>query len=97
MGELAILAIKLSLPVYVFCALGEPDMIFAPYQRQISKLPDWLYNPLGGCHKCLTGQVFLWYYLIEVRPYSFINHVFFISLGIFLSIIYNFIWTRLNQ
>lgn len=93
-----IILIKISLIVYTFCALGEPGMIFAGYQRLICRLPDWLYNPLGGCHKCLTGQVCFWYYLItEIHSYNIIDHLAFTSAGIFLSLIYNLIWTHCVQ
>ena len=88
--------LKITLIVYVFCALGEPGNIFAPYQRLIARLPDWLYNPLGGCHKCLTGQVCFWYYLIT-KPFNIIELLFFTSLGIFLSLLYNFIWTHFER
>jgi hypothetical protein len=93
-----LLVIKISLIVYVFCALGEPGMVFSWYRKLIDRLPDWLYNPLGGCHKCLTGQVCFWFFLItQYNSYDLIEHLFFTSLGIFLSLIYNWVWTRLEQ
>jgi len=93
-----LIVVKISLICYVFCALQEPEMIFSFYQKLIYKLPNWLYFPLGGCYKCLTGQVCLWYYLINYfNSYNIIDHLFFISSGIFLSLIYNKLWDFLEQ
>lgn len=93
-----ILLFKLTVIAYVFCALGEPDMIFSWYQKLLMKLPDWLAFPLGACHKCFTGQVCLWGYLIAFyHNYNVIDHAFFISAGIFLSLIYNKLWTISEQ
>lgn len=89
---------KISLIAFVFVKLGEPDEIFAFYQRLISRLPDFIYKPLGGCLKCFTGQVCFWYFLIEnINNYNLLNHLFFTSAGIFLSIIYNKIWQVSEQ
>lgn len=85
--------IKISLIASMFSFLGEPDMIFAPYRKLIMKLPDWLNKPLGSCHLCFTGQVCLWYYLItNLSNYNLLEHLFFISAGIFLSSIYAIIF-----
>jgi len=85
--------VEISLIAFMFVALGDPEMIFAPYQRLISNLPLWLNKPLGGCSYCFTGQVCLWYYLIfHFRDYQLREHLFFASAGIFLVSIYNFIW-----
>lgn len=93
-----LILLKLSLIAYVFCALGEPDMIFSFYRKLLDKLPCWLANPLGSCFKCFTGQVCLWGYLIIYsKEYNIINHFFFVSAGIFLSLIYNKIWDFLEN
>jgi hypothetical protein len=93
-----LILIKVSLIAYVFCALGSPGMIFAWYQRLIYRLPEYLSNPLGSCHKCFTGQVCFWYYLITYfHSYNLIDHLFFVSLGIFLSLLYDNLWTLLEQ
>ena len=86
-----VLAIKISMICFVFCALGEPGMIFAWYQKLINKLPDWLCKPLGGCSYCLTGQVSLWYFIIA-KPFNLFELLFFVSLSIFLISIYETIW-----
>lgn len=94
MTELLI-TLKLTLIVYVFTALGEPGMIFGWYQKLISRLPDYLCFPLGGCHKCLTGQVLFWYHLISGT--YFIDLFFYTSLGIFTSILLDKIWQILES
>lgn len=77
----------------MFSFLGEPDMIFGFYRKLIMRLPDWLNKPLGSCNLCITGQACLWYYLItRFNNYNLIDHLFFISLGIFLSSIYSAIF-----
>lgn len=85
------LAVKISLIAYMFVALGEPDMIFAPYQKLISKLPEWLNKPLGGCGYCFCGQFSMWYYLFT-QKFDLIEFLFFISLSIFLIKIYDLVW-----
>ena len=84
-------AVKISLICFMFVSMGEPGMIFAPYQQLINRLPLWLNKPLGGCTYCLTGQMALWYFVIT-RPFSIIELLFFISLSIFLTSIYEMIW-----
>ena len=92
------LSIKISLIAYVFCACGEPENIFAFYQRAINRLPLYLSKPLGGCFKCFTGQICFWVYLINYfNSYNIIDHLFFTSLGISLSLIYNYLWNHFEQ
>ena len=90
-----ILLFKLTIIAYVFCALGDDGMIFGWYQKLLLKVPDWLAFPLGACFKCFTGQVTAWGYLIVYfKDYNLLDHLFFVSAGIFLSVIYNFIWDK---
>jgi hypothetical protein len=71
----------------VFYILGEPGEIFDFYQRLIGRLPEWLWKPLGGCPKCFTGQVCFWFFLLKnYASYNLIDHLFFVSLGILISI-----------
>lgn len=84
--------LKISLIAYMFTALGAEGMIFAPYQKFINKFPDWLCKPLGGCFLCFTGQVCFWFFLIT-HSYNLIEHLFFVSAGIFCALIYHTIWT----
>ena len=87
--------IKISLIVFVFYVLGEPNMIFGWYQRLIANLPEWLWKPLGGCLVCLTGQVCFWYYLIiHFKTYDLIDHLFFTAAGIFLVNIYETLYEK---
>jgi hypothetical protein len=75
----------------MFTALGEPEMIFAPYQRLLSKIPLWLAKPLGACSYCFCGQVSLWYFIFT-KPFNIVELLFFVSLSIFLISIYERIW-----
>lgn len=80
----------------MFCALGqEEQMIFNWYQKLIKKLPEWINFPLGGCYKCFTGQVCLWYFIIK-KPFNIIELLFFVSAGILSAMIYNkiYCWLR---
>jgi hypothetical protein len=86
-----LLSFEISLICFVFLAMGEPGLIFSFYQKAINKLPLWLYKPLGGCGYCFCGQVSLWYFLFT-QPFNLINLLFFISLSIFLTKIYDIIW-----
>jgi hypothetical protein len=92
------LLFKLVIISVVFVNLCEPGMIFSWYGKQINKLPDWLYNPLGGCVKCFAGQVSFWGYLVVYfHPYNLFEHIVFTSSSIFLSLILNKIWTLSDQ
>jgi hypothetical protein len=75
----------------MFVMMGEPGNIFAPYQKLICRLPDWINRPLGSCYHCLCGQVSLWYFLFT-QKFDFLELLFFISLSIFLTSIYSIIW-----
>lgn len=96
-------ALKISLVAFMFVALGEkPGMIFHPYQRLITHLPQWLSFPLGKCFVCFTGQVCLWYYIFMARFnimnfYAVMDLLFFISFGIAASLVYNAIYQILNE
>lgn len=96
-------ALKISLITYLFTALGQHEgMIFYPYQRLISKLPKWIRYPLGGCFVCFTGQVCMWFYLLNyhvrwMNIYSIIDFLWFISIGISASMIYDFIYSLIND
>ena len=81
---------KVSLIAYMFVYLGQPEYIFAWWQKLIEPLPNWLWKPAGGCFRCFVGQVCFWYYLIvNFKDYNVIEHLFFVSAGIGLSMIYD--------
>jgi hypothetical protein len=91
--------IKISLIAYMFCALGRYEgQIFYWYQQLIKKLPQYISWPLGHCYMCFIGQVCLWFYLIKYyEDYNIIEHLFFISAGIFVSAIYDKIYCWLCE
>jgi len=90
--------LKISLTAFMFSAIAQKKgSILNWYFKLIERLPEWLSRPLGSCYMCFTGQVCLWYYLIwHWKDYDFINHAFFVSAGIFASMIYNKIYCYLN-
>jgi hypothetical protein len=88
--------LQISLITFMFCALGEEGMIFEWYQKLICRLPEWLCRPLGGCYKCFTGQIMLWY-IIFTKPFKIIEFLFFVSAGIIMSMIYNKIYCYLDE
>jgi hypothetical protein len=89
-----LLALEIALITTVFVRLTETGMIFGWYGRLINNLPNWLYFPLGGCTKCFCGQVaFHYYWITNLHSYNLFDHLLFTSLSIFLSLIYDKIWT----
>ena len=89
---------KISLIAFVFVMLTENKMIFSFYKIWLLKLPEWISFPLGLCYVCFTGQACLWYYLIfHFRNYNLIEHLFFISAGIMLSVIYKIIFNYADR
>ena len=88
------LLFKISLIAFIFLQLCEPGMIFSFYLKLIDKLPIYLKKPLGYCLYCFEGQVCFWTYIIAYHSdYNLLDHLFFTSLGIFLSSIYDKIWS----
>jgi hypothetical protein len=89
---------KISIIAFIFVMLTENKMIFHFYKLWLLKLPEWLSFPLGLCYMCFTGQVCLWYYIIfHFKEYNFIEHLFFISAGIMLSVIYKIIYNYADR
>ena len=88
--------LKISLITYMFCAMGRDGLIFTPYQRLISKLPDWLSWPLGKCFKCFTGQVMFWWFLFT-HKFDVIELLFFVSAGILISMIWDKLYRFLDE
>lgn len=87
--------VKISLIAFMFCALGSKGMIFEWYQDIINQLPEWLCRPLGGCYRCFTGQVALWYFLFT-KELNMIELCFFCSACIMLSMVWNKIYCYLR-
>jgi len=88
---------KISIICYLFYALGETGMIFNFYQKWIERFPQWLYKPLGGCYKCLTGQVLTHYYWItHLHDYNVIDQLFYPSMGILIVTILNYLYEKIE-
>jgi hypothetical protein len=89
---------KISLIAFIFTELTHEGMIFHFYKKLLLKLPEKIAFPLGLCYMCFTGQVCLWYYIIfHFKEYNFIEHLFFISAGIMLSVIYKIIYNYADR
>jgi len=90
-------AILLAVAAWVYTTiLLQEGMILGWLGKLISRLPDWLCEPLGGCEYCVAGQMALWYYLYKHwNGYDFIEHILFITLTIFLVEIIN-TWKQSN-
>ncbi len=92
-----ILSIKLAIVAFVYSeVLTEPGMALNWLFHLLNKLPEFLFKPLIGCFKCVSGQMALWVFLyFNWNGYDLIafgNHVFFISLTIIASWIVSKIW-----
>jgi len=88
--------LKISLIGFMFSALTQDEhTLFSWYGKLIERLPWYLCKPLGGCYRCFTGQLCLWYYLI-LKPFNLIEWLFFVSAGIMTSMIYNKIYCYLK-
>lgn len=89
-----LLAFQLAVISYVYSViLTEPGMILSWWFKILSqlnddgKLPEWMYLPLIGCFKCVSGQFALWAYLYWTDLYNLYEHIFTICLTIFFAII----------
>lgn len=97
-----ILAIKVAIVAYIYSdVLTEGDMILNGVFHFLDKrLPEWLFKPVIGCYRCVAGQLALWSFLyIKWDQYGsgfnvglIANHIFFISLTIFIVWITNKIY-----
>jgi hypothetical protein len=90
---------KIALITFMFCALGQKRMIFNWYQRLIKPLPWYLSRPLGGCYKCLTGEICFWYLILTMQFIDYkdiIELLFLTSFGIMVSVVYNKIYCLLK-
>ena len=78
-------AILLGIAAWVYThILLKEGMMLGWLGKLISRLPEWLSEPLGGCEYCVAGQFGLWYYLyMNWNEYNLINHILFITLAIF--------------
>ena len=92
--------LKISLIGFMFSALTQDEhTLFSWYGKLIEKLPWYLYKPLGGCYRCFVGQLCFWFYLlnrVSLNEYDFFEHLFYISAGIMVSMIYNKIYCLLK-
>ncbi len=87
---------KISLIGFMFSALAQDEhTLLSWYGRMIAPLPWYIRKPLGGCYRCLVGQLCLWYYVFT-RPFDVVELCFFVSAGIMASMVYNKIYCLLK-
>ena len=85
MTMLLIYSILIAIFAVVFSyILIEEGMILDWWGRILKKLPEKVADPLGQCAYCLSGQIALWFYILQ-DGYSLIEHVFFVSMTIFIT------------
>jgi len=88
--------VKISLITLVIATLiREKKTPLSWYGKLINRFPWYFCRPLGGCYKCFTGQVCLWYFFFT-KPFNIIEWLFFISSGILLSMVWNKIYCYLK-
>lgn len=67
-------------------------------------LPEWLFLPLIGCHKCVSGQWALWLFLFWINgindysfPDSLFIHIWFVLQTIFNASVIHELYLKLNE
>lgn len=85
--------IAIGLVSFVYTGLlTEPGMIFSKAYEHAQKLPNWLFMPLIGCHRCNAGQLALWHYIFEHNVYRLDLHVLYICISILTAEILIILW-----
>jgi hypothetical protein len=93
-----LLIIKLSIISYVYSViLTDDNMILSKWYLYWDRKPDWIFYPIVGCFKCVSGQLALWLGFLLLRPYSLFEHLFLICGTIFFSLIINRFYTWLES
>lgn len=83
--------------------LTEPGQILNPLwkllDKYLGKYP-FIFKPIIDCYKCVSGQMFLWTYLVISYYVGYVNWVeliYGICLTIFIAMILNFINDRIKN
>ena len=85
--------VQISIICFAFYILGEPGQIFGWYQKLITRLPEVLWKPAGGCLKCFCAQVLTHYYWItHLHNYNIIDQLFYPSMGIVIVLTLNYLY-----
>jgi len=88
--------LKISLIAFMISALIQDEhTCLSWYRKLIERLPWWLCKPLGGCYRCFTGQICLWYFVFT-KPFRLFELGFFIAAGIMTAMVYNKIYCYLK-
>ncbi len=67
------------------------------YRPLHNKIAVTILKLLIDCDRCIAGQLTLWWYLFTVRPYNFMQHLFFVCIAIFVPIIMNKIYRECRK
>lgn len=80
------LSLCISVIAYVYSTiLTDEGMILGKLYTYLEyHLPEWVFNPIIGCAKCVSGQIALWYYPLNfgLKDYDIRIHLFLICLTI---------------
>lgn len=62
--------------------LTDETIVFGKIYSFLEKhLPQWLFDPIIGCSKCVAGEIALWHYLLtHVKAGCFFNNFFIYGL-----------------
>lgn len=89
-GILFVMTLPVAIVAYVYSSvLTKPHHIFEGLKNYLENhLPEYLYLPLIGCYRCVTGQALLWSFPFIICPainihYNIWLQIFFISMGIY--------------
>jgi hypothetical protein len=74
---------------YVYSSvLTEPKMLLnKPYLFLERVFPEFIFSPIIGCFRCVSGQIALWTYLFIHKEYLWYKHILLVCLSILLSVI----------
>ena len=94
-----IFSIPVAVVGFVYAViLTEEEMMFEKVKIFLSRLPNFIYLPLIGCYKCVTGQMALWLFIFLICPligirYNFFLHCYFICQSILNAIFINYLYS----
>lgn len=80
----------MAIVAFVYADLLTDDSMFFGwlYSTMEKYSPRWIFLPVIGCSKCVSGQMMLWHYLYyNYTNYHICTHILHISLTILLTTI----------
>ena len=92
--------LAVAVVAFVYADLLTDDSMFFGwlYSTMEKYSPEWLFLPIIGCSKCMSGQLMLWHYLYyNVHNYDPSQHILHISLTILLTATLKELFTWLKK